>query len=127
MPAYDTTLFNPPAPVASITLRNKETGAIVLDVPMLLDSGADITLIPQNAVASLGLIALPDKHYELIGFDGNTSFAPVVQLELLFCQKTFRGQFLIVDQAWGILGRNVLNAVRLLFNGPNLTWDEQHT
>jgi hypothetical protein len=93
---------------------------------MLLDSGADVTLIPQAAVSMLGVAAVPDRHYELIGFDGNMSFAPVVRLELVFCGRTFRGQFLLIDQKWGILGRNVLNAVALLFDGPHLTWDEHH-
>ena len=125
MPTYDSTLFNPPAPLALVTLRNRGTGEALPEVPMLLDSGADVTLIPQASVTSLGLVALPDKRYELIGYDGNASFAQVVQLELVFCQKTFRRQFLIIDQAWGILGRNVLNAVRLLFDGPRLIWDEQ--
>lgn len=125
MPAYDATQFEPPAPLAQVTLRNKETGAVLLDVPMLLDSGADVTLIPESAMNSLGLTVMRDRHYELVGFNGNTSFASVVQLELIFCHKTFRGQFLLIDQAWGILGRNVLNVVTLLFDGPNLTWSEQ--
>ncbi len=51
MPAYDSTLFNPPAPLARVTLRNPETGAVWSDVPMLLDLGADATLIPQVAGA----------------------------------------------------------------------------
>lgn len=75
MPAYDATLFNPPAPLAMVTLRNRETDVDLPDVPMLLDSGADVTLIPQAAVTSLGLVALLDKRYELIGYDGNASFA----------------------------------------------------
>ena len=54
-----------------------------------------------------------------------TRFAPVVRLELRFSRRTFRGQFLLVDQAWGILGRNVLNAVAVLLDGPNLAWHEQ--
>ena len=87
MPAYDATLFNPPAPLALVTLRNRETGEALPDVPMLLDSGADVTPIPQAAATSLGLVALPEKRYELIGYDGNASFAQVVQLELVFCQK----------------------------------------
>jgi hypothetical protein len=33
----------------------------------------------------------------------------------------------LLDQPWGILGRNVLNAVSLLFDGPRLVWDEHHT
>jgi hypothetical protein len=47
MPAYDATQFDPPAPLAQVTLRNPDNGAIRPDVPMLLDSGADVTLIPQ--------------------------------------------------------------------------------
>jgi hypothetical protein len=67
---------------------------------------------------------VPEKRYELIGFDGTISFAPMVHLELIFCRRTFRGQFLLVDQAWGILGRNVLNAVPILLDGPRLAWHE---
>ncbi|MBK9712055.1 MAG: aspartyl protease family protein [Kouleothrix sp.] len=83
MPAYDVSQFNPPAPVAAITLRNSQTGGIVADVPMLLDSGADVTLIPQSAARSLGLEPIADSRYELVGFDGTTSFASVVRLELI--------------------------------------------
>ena len=36
----------------------------------------------------------------------------------------FKGDFLVVDQPWGILGRNVLNAVPLTLDGPRLRWDE---
>lgn len=126
MPAYDATQFEPPTPLARVTLRNLDTGAVWSEVPMLLGSGADVTLIPQVAVSLLGVAVVPDRRYELISFDGNISFAPVVQLELVFCGQTFRGQFLLIDQEWGILDRNVLNAVALLFDGPHLTWDEHH-
>ncbi|MCZ6680494.1 MAG: retropepsin-like aspartic protease [Candidatus Poribacteria bacterium] len=106
-------------------MRNPDTGAAVSDVAMLLDSGADVTLIPQTAVEPLGIAAVSDKQYELMGFDGNRSFVSVAHLELVFCRRTFRGQFLLIDQTSGILGRNVLNAVSLLFDGPNLVWDER--
>ena len=62
-----------------------------------------------------------------MSFDGSTSFAPVIQLELIFCRRIFRGQFLVIDQAWGIIGRNVLNSVPLVLDGPNLTWDEKRS
>jgi hypothetical protein len=127
MPAYDTTRFEPPAPLARVILRNPDTSTAWSDVPMLLDSGADVTLIPQTAVEMLGVVAVPDRRYELVGFGGSTSFASVVRLELIFCRRTFRGQFLLIDQTWGILGRNVLNAVSLLLDGPRLVWDEYHT
>lgn len=96
MPHYDATRFEPPAPLAQVTLRNPDNGALSPDVPMLLDSGADVTLIPQMTLNRLDITSVQDKRYELIGFDGNTSFAPVVQLELIVCGRTFRGQFLLI-------------------------------
>jgi hypothetical protein len=125
MPAYDASLFNPPAPVAKVTLRNSENSTALYDIPMLLDTGADVSLIPQATVHQLGLVIAEDKGYELIGFDGSTSFASVVRLELVFLTRTFRGQFLLNSQDWGILGRDILNLVPLLFDGPRLLWDEQ--
>ena len=127
MPPYDANLFDPPAPLANVTLRNPGTNLMSSDVPMLLDTGADVTLIPSATLAQLKIGSVKNKSYQLIGFDGSTSFAPTVQLELIFCRRIFRGQFLLIDQAWGILGRNVLNAVALILDGPNHTWDEKHS
>jgi len=124
MPTYDATAFVPPAPVAQVTVRNPETGVTRSDIPMLLDSGADVTLVPQAIIDELGVTVASDKRYELRGFNGSISLALVVKLELIFCRRTFRGQFLLIDQKWGILRRNVLNEVPLLLDGPHLTWEE---
>jgi hypothetical protein len=124
MPAYDFTLFNPPAPLARVTLRNPESGAVWSDVPMLLDLGADATLLPQAAAGLLGMSVAQSRELELIGFDGHRSFSPVVQLDLIFYGKIFQGEFLLIDQSWGVIGRNVLNSLSLLFDGPRLRWDE---
>ena len=80
MHAYDATRFDPPAPLAIVTLRNQDSEN-TLDVPLLLDSGADITLIPQSSIAPLGLAVDPRESYELMGFDGATSIAQVVRLD----------------------------------------------
>jgi hypothetical protein len=125
MQAYESSMFDPPAPVARVVLRNPATGTVWSDVPMLLDSGADVTLIPEAVLRRLSLEVVPGKQYELSGFDGSVSQTSVARLEMVFCHKTFRGQFLLVDQDWGILGRNILNAVALLLDGPHLTWDEE--
>ncbi|MEW5828390.1 MAG: retropepsin-like aspartic protease [Chloroflexota bacterium] len=125
MPAYNVDQFDPPAPVASVILRHPVTGASLSDVPMLIDSGADVTLIPRKLIEKLELTPVTDKVYELQGFDGNTQLADVVQLDLVFLGKRFKGQFLVIDQPLGVLGRNVLNAVAILLNGPQLTWSEQ--
>lgn len=93
MPSYDAIRFEPPAPCAYVTIRNPDTGAAQPDVWMLLDTGADTTLIPQASVRAVGAMAEPDRGYELMGFDGSTSVAPVARLELLFLGRSFKGLF----------------------------------
>lgn len=124
MPAYDSALFSPPAPLAHVTLRHPESGAIRNEVPMLIDTGADITLLPQNAASEIGLTVLNDKTYEITGFEGQASVAAAVRAEMILLGLTFRGQFLLTEQEWGIIGRNVLNSITLVLDGPKLTWDQ---
>jgi hypothetical protein len=53
MPAYDATLFDPPAPVAMVTVRSPTTGVSVDNVAMLIDTGADVTILPRAPVERL--------------------------------------------------------------------------
>ena len=125
MPNYDALSFEPPAPSANVVLRSSPNGDVTSTAPMLIDSGADVTLLPSSYVNQLNLPADSGKVYELMGFDGSRSVASAVQLEMLFLNKTFRGRFLLIDQEWGVIGRDVLNLVSLLLDGPNLLWREQ--
>jgi len=125
MPAYDGDLFAPPAPLARVTLRNSDTGSTLPDVPMLIDSGADVTLIPQALVSGLGVTVHSDKAYELMAFDGSTSVAQAVQIDLLFLNHAFRGRYLLINQSCGILGRDILNHLAVVLDGPHLAWSEQ--
>jgi predicted aspartyl protease len=118
MPSYDASDFDPPAPVARVVLRNSHSGATLSDVPLLLDTGADVTLLPRTAVERLGVPLLPDQRYELMSFDGSKSFAPVVMLDLLFLRRAFRGRYLLIEAERGILDRDILNQVTLLLDGP---------
>jgi aspartyl protease len=126
MPNYDASSFDPPAPVAQVTLRHPHNGVTVSDVPLLLDTGADVTLLPRTAVERLGVPLLADQQYELMGFDGSTSFAPVVMLDMLFLRRAFRGRYLLIEAERGILGRDILNHVAVLLDGPRQQWLE-HT
>jgi hypothetical protein len=125
MPAYDDRFFNPPGPLARVTLRTSSDGNAVPDVPMLIDSGADVTLIPQQSIDLLGATVDSDAAYEIMGFDGRKSFAHVASLDLIFLRRVFRGRFLIGNQECGVLGRDILNHVALLLDGPRLVWDEE--
>ena len=127
MPAYDAIRFTPPAPLALVTFRNSATGGTAAVVPMLLDSGADVSLVQRQAVLPLGVSIDTAAVYELMGFDGNRSLAQAVQLDLVFLGRTFRGRFLLTGHEYGILGRDILNHLSLVLDGPNFTWDERTT
>jgi hypothetical protein len=123
MQAYDASRFDPPAPLALVMVKSEQMGIEINDVPMLLDTGADVSLLPRSLVAPL---ASPDtKQYELEAFDGAKSTAPAITAELQFLGKSFRGQFLLIDGWHGILGRNILNNLSLLFDGPSRKWMER--
>jgi hypothetical protein len=49
---------------------------------------------------------------------------PAVNLDMLFLKRLFKGQYLVIDEERGILGRDVLNHIALLLDGPRLRWDE---
>jgi len=123
MAAYDSDLFDPPAPLARVTLRAIQTRKVIADVPMLIDSGSDLTLIPEASVAELGPHPGADK-VELQGFDGRVTAARSVELDLIFLGITFRGRLAVVDSPVGVLGRNVLNRFAIVLDGPNLNWKE---
>lgn len=79
---------------------------------------------PRAVVERLGIPPLPDPRYELMAFDGTTSFAPVVVLDMVFLNRVFRGRYLLIDQDYGILGRDVVNHAVLLLDGPQQQWTE---
>ncbi len=123
MPAYNSDQFDPLAPVAMVTARNPETGKTVDGVAMLIDTGADVLLLPRYIVEQLGISTADSHEYELMSFDGSLSSSDAIQAEIVFLHRTFRGQFIVVDQPVGVLGRNILNTLRLVFDGPRLSWD----
>ena len=121
MHTYDATRFDPPAPLALVTISLQQ-GVVIRDVPMLLDTGADVSLIPRAQVAPL---VSPDaKQYELEAFDGTRTTAAAITAELQFLGKCFRGQFLLIENWHGVLGRNILNNLSVLLVGPSLKWME---
>ncbi len=112
------TQLNPPAPFVYLTLRNPISGAEQRDVPAQVDSAADRTLLPDGVVQAL---ALPQIGTIPIGGVGGViqtmpsypvevaiSNLPVVTVEVVAS----------AGEAWILLGRDVLNAHRVLLDGP---------
>ncbi len=124
MPVYDADRFEPPAPIGVVTLSDPATGACFDGIRMLIDTGADISIVPLSALNQLGIALTEAAQYEVTGFGEGHATLPAVGLRMIFLGHSFRGQFLVADQVHGILGRNVLNAVRILLDGPGLVWRE---
>ncbi|MDQ3746523.1 MAG: retroviral-like aspartic protease family protein [Acidobacteriota bacterium] len=106
-----------------MTLRNPESGMMKVGVSMLFDTGADVTLLPKGVAEELGLSYLSSS-YELVDFEDRAGLARAVRAEMVFLGLTFRGQFLLVEQDYGLIGRNVLNTTSLIFDGPRLSWEK---
>ncbi len=124
MPRYDASHYDPPAPIAEVILR-APSGDEAGDVLLLIDTGADTPLLLRSAIARLGITPDPSLAYDLIGFDGTRSTTQAVDLDMIFLQKAFRGRYLLTDDERGILGRDVLASVSLLFDGPAHAWTQQ--
>jgi hypothetical protein len=124
MPAYDSDLFDPPAPLGRVNLRAIASDRTITNVPMLIDSGADLTLVSEAIIADLGVNPRSEDRVALEAFDGSVTQVMSVELELMFLGITFRGRFPVIDSAVGILGRNVLNRFAVMLDGPNLNWRE---
>ena len=120
MENYDSARFSPPAPLATVTLRNSENGLEERDIPMLLDTGSDVNLVPQICAKKLDLTV--SRQFELTSFDNKKSLSRTVNLHLIFEGKTFRGEYFLVEQDYGIIGRNILNFLNLQFDGKNQLW-----
>ena len=89
MAKYDSARFSPPAPFAYVILRNPENNLEAADVPMLLDTGSDVTLVPQTYAEMLKMNLSAGQQYELAGFDNKKSFSYAVELHLIFEEKNF--------------------------------------
>lgn len=120
MPSDESDLYSPPAPVAKVVLRNPANGLEVTDVALIIDSGADVTLLPSASVELLGIAVDTETQYELKRFDDTVTYSPAVYADVIFAQTTFRGGYLLIEQEVGLLGRDILNHFSLVLDGPRL-------
>ncbi len=116
--------FEPPAPIAEIALRNVITGERIENIVVLLDTGADISLLPLSVVEKLQ-IEPSGENVNLIGFDDSRSISKAYFLQVIFLGKRITGEYCPIDDETGILGRDVLNEFSIVFDGVNLEWKEQ--
>jgi predicted aspartyl protease len=94
---------------------------VQVDVPVLLDTGSDVSIVPRSVASSVGASTFqPDTRLEF--FDGTDTSAEAAILTIELLRFRFQGDFVVGDRPYGILGRNILNSLTVTFDGPNLTW-----
>ena len=114
------TQLRPPAPFVSLTLRNPVTGAEQRDVPAQLDTAADRTLLPESVVLAL---SLPQIGTIVIGgVGGVTQTMPSYPVQLAITNLPTQTVEIVASagESWVLLGRDVLNAHRLVLDAPQL-------
>lgn len=123
MPVYHRNNSQTAAPIARVIVHNPNNPNRKTEALMLLDTGADVTLLPSAVIASAGIESIPDFYEELLAFDDSKVVAQVVLASIELEGRTIKGQFPVIEQSVGVIGRNVLNLFPVLFDGPRLTWE----
>ena len=127
--------YNPAAPISNMIVsttapvQTDGTAIATCEVRMLLDTGADISFIPQEIVKMLETQLgqrLPYDFQIVEDFNGIRFKQKKYKLKIVSAsEKVGSGNkmdFLEVKGDEGILGRDVLNDYSICLNGPELTW-----
>lgn len=116
MTPYNTT-FDPPAPFLTVRISRINLDEPTLTVDCLVDSGADVSLIPQQLADDLNLA--PADAMIVEGFSGEQQQLPLFAVTMVI-ENTHLIDLEVVayPTAYAILGRDVLNRLRILLDGP---------
>jgi hypothetical protein len=112
------TQFNPPAPFVYVTFRNPVSGIQQRDVPAQLDSAADRTLLPDTLVQALSLAQIGAVVIGGVGGITQTMPSYPVQLAIHTLPVLTVEVVASAGEPWVLLGRDVMNAYRVLLDGP---------
>lgn len=110
--------YEPPFPTAPVVLRNSEEGLRTEKVQALLDTGSDGSLVPIAYLAEI--LAPPMADTRIRSHWGEWRAAQLFEVDLESGSLRLPGVFVVGDEQGTeiVLGRNVLNRLRLLLDGP---------
>ncbi len=115
--SYDTT-FQPPAPVFDVTLIASATG-IGVQLTGIIDTGADATIIPVQFLQQIGARRAFSTGLRSQWGERRTVFLYLVDVQIR--SITLPAIYVVGDELGKdiVLGRDVLNRLRTLLNGPD--------
>lgn len=114
--AYAASL-EPPAPVVPVRISGP-IGEDAVMLPMLVDTGADCTLVPASMIRQLGLPAIDTIVLTGVGGARRRATVHAAAIELGGLRLLAR-VVAFADEA--ILGRDILNQVVVTLDGPGVT------
>lgn len=108
-------------PAAFVLLRVADHDSDVWhpDIPALADTGADQTMLPRRVVDALGLTEFDTL--KVAGFDNTVHERPLYAVQLIVRDLPPVRVPVIGggEDEYAVLGRDVLNFFRVVFDGPN--------
>jgi len=117
---YDSS-FDPPAPFVEVIVRHPTTGQQHI-LSAKLDTGADISGIPQSVVGELGLVAV--RSVPVAGYDDVHTLLSTYVITLEVVSARFRYLEVVpLPEEYALLGRDVLNYLYARLHGPDLAFD----
>ncbi len=110
--------YAPPAPVLPIHLVNPDENLRVQNIPALIDTGSDGTLVPLRILRQI--LAPPLSIGRIRSHWGEWRDAHLFMIDIVVAQVTLPHVLVVGDEVGTevVLGRNVLNTLRLYLNGP---------
>lgn len=117
--------IHPPAPFVYVSLRNPVTGVEQHNIPAQLDTAADRTLLPADVVQALALTQ--SGTIPIGGVGGTIQAMPCYLVEVIIHDLPVQTVEVVASagESWILLGRDVLNAFRVLLDGPGLSLEIQ--
>ena len=110
--------FDPSAPVIEMTVRSPNAAATRL-VQALLDTGADQTVIPEDTARELGLVRLDEVN--VFGVSPDPVLARVYWVSARLVELSDLDiEVLSWPYQYALVGRDLLNRLRLILDGPQL-------